>query len=371
MFGSGFISPSLFKREEHIQVARRESQRNLRDLRRDREDLERRERQQMAQLKSLVKKGDFPKANLLARQIALYRNLADKNFERGISIQTEVQMMLSNQKINRAHAESIKGLRHGNSGNTIEIVRQREQKYESRMEEYETIESIMNEGFDDIYEHVTLRKDQPNRFDDQVEGVFREALDPKTKMCRDHAIQNTPNGKVIFSTLQSNIYFAGMSKLNQQLKLCFWYSIHLLFSMHLNKFIKILNGRVFLHVKNFNQFMTQSISTATVFLPSLTISGDILKQCIMQDRKALRALHLFEATEHGEVICDFQVGELVKFFGDFSNRQSMDVNDEDQEPIATTSHNTSYKFVSLDLTQTLESLGLVNAGIIWVYSPTK
>ncbi|KAL5040580.1 hypothetical protein RTP6_007591 [Batrachochytrium dendrobatidis] len=328
MFGSGFISPSLFKREEHIQVARRESQRNLRDLRRDREDLERRERQQMAQLKSLVKKGDFPKANLLARQIALYRNLADKNFERGISIQTEVQMMLSNQKINRAHAESIKGLRHGNSGNTIEIVRQREQKYESRMEEYETIESIMNEGFDDIYEHVTLRKDQPNRFDDQVEGVFREALDPKTKMCRDHAIQNTPNGK-------------------------------------------ILNGRVFLHVKNFNQFMTQSISTATVFLPSLTISGDILKQCIMQDRKALRALHLFEATEHGEVICDFQVGELVKFFGDFSNRQSMDVNDEDQEPIATTSHNTSYKFVSLDLTQTLESLGLVNAGIIWVYSPTK
>ncbi|KAH6575807.1 hypothetical protein BASA60_004858 [Batrachochytrium salamandrivorans] len=142
MFGTGFISPTLFKREERIKDARRESQRNLRDLRRDRDDLERRERQQMIQLKSLVKKGDFPKANLLARQITMYRNLADKNFERGVSIQTEVQVMLSNQRINRAHAESIKGLRYGNSGSTLETVREREQKYGMRMEEYEAIENI-------------------------------------------------------------------------------------------------------------------------------------------------------------------------------------------------------------------------------------
>nr|KAJ3418071.1 hypothetical protein HK105_000397 [Polyrhizophydium stewartii] len=95
MFAPSLISPSLHRREERIKTARRDTQRTMRELRRDRADLERRERElQMAQLRTLVKRGEYNKANLLARQIAMYRNLSDKNFERSVSIQTEIQASL-------------------------------------------------------------------------------------------------------------------------------------------------------------------------------------------------------------------------------------------------------------------------------------
>ncbi|KAH9246962.1 hypothetical protein BASA84_001545 [Batrachochytrium salamandrivorans] len=323
MFGTGFISPTLFKREERIKDARRESQRNLRDLRRDRDDLERRERQQMIQLKSLVKKGDFPKANLLARQITMYRNLADKNFERGVSIQTEVQVMLSNQRINRAHAESIKGLRYGNSGSTLETVREREQKYGMRMEEYEAIENIMNEGFEDIYENVSLCKDQSRSLEEQIEGVFREVLDPKTKKFDDLGSCALPSPKVS-------------------------------------------NGRVFLYVKNFNQFLAQGISVATVHLPSLDISCDDLKQYILKDEKALNELLLTKVEDGKETICKFQIGELVKFCGHHQDPLAVekDINEASTQNFEIS--NTFYKFVPLSLTQSLESIGITNASVIWI-----
>ncbi|KAL2919865.1 hypothetical protein HK105_200782 [Polyrhizophydium stewartii] len=94
MFAPSLISPSLHRREERIKTARRDTQRTMRELRRDRADLERRERELMAQLRTLVKRGEYNKANLLARQIAMYRNLSDKNFERSVSIQTEIQASL-------------------------------------------------------------------------------------------------------------------------------------------------------------------------------------------------------------------------------------------------------------------------------------
>ena len=49
----------------------------------------------MSQLKGFVKSGEYPKANMSAKQIAIIRNISDKNFERAISIQTEFQVSSS------------------------------------------------------------------------------------------------------------------------------------------------------------------------------------------------------------------------------------------------------------------------------------
>lgn len=45
----------------------------------------------MGQLRTLIKKGDLPKAKILASQIAQFRNISDRNFARSAYIQTETQ----------------------------------------------------------------------------------------------------------------------------------------------------------------------------------------------------------------------------------------------------------------------------------------
>lgn len=54
--------------------------------------LERTEKDIMNNLQSKLKAGDLPKAQMLGKQIAMYRNMSDKNFERAIYLQTEAQV---------------------------------------------------------------------------------------------------------------------------------------------------------------------------------------------------------------------------------------------------------------------------------------
>eukprot|EP00842_Homolaphlyctis_polyrhiza_P005362 jgi/Hompol1/5827/HPOL_002377-RA len=269
----------------------------------------------MSQLKAFVKKGDFPKANMLAKQIALYRNLSDKNFERSVSIQTEVQVMLSNQKINRAHAESIKGIRFANGEDSLETVREREIKYERSMQEYEAIEEIMNEGFDEIYDHAVLRKEKPESFEQQT-----------------------------------------------------------------------FNGRVFLEIKNYRQLTDPNIVPASLYISTLDLSVDMLKQQLLRDKRLLKALGLIRPSKDANgaaAIVDFQIGDLVKFAVD---RRTDDVGSGDlldstdtvtgdapdasgrpgKASVDPASQEFSYKFVPFDITESLKSVGIKNGGCVWI-----
>ncbi|KAH6575806.1 hypothetical protein BASA60_004857 [Batrachochytrium salamandrivorans] len=168
-----------------------------------------------------------------------------------------------------------------------------------------------------------FRKDQSRSLEEQIEGVFREVLDPKTKKFDDLGSCALPSPKVS-------------------------------------------NGRVFLYVKNFNQFLAQGISVATVHLPSLDISCDDLKQYILKDEKALNELLLTKVEDGKETICKFQIGELVKFCGHHQDPLAVekDINETSTQNFEIS--NTFYKFVPLSLTQSLESIGITNASVIWI-----
>ncbi|KAI8928759.1 hypothetical protein BC831DRAFT_447264 [Entophlyctis helioformis] len=369
-----FVSPSMFRREERMTVARKDTQRNLRDLRRDRSELERHEKQLMAQLRMFVKKGDFPKANLLAKQIALYRNLADKNFERGVAIETEIQVLLSNHKINRAHAESIKGIRHSNMEQTLESARDKELKYQRRMEECEAIEAIMNEGFEDVYDLVEIRKERPGRFVSQVEDVFREALSsPGSTVHREHYASSEADEGQAF------------------------------------------NGRVCLGVRNYKSLTESGGESANVYIPTLDISVDMLKQLIIRDKRALRLLGL-----DADRSCDFVVGGLVRFENDeYGAGGSSGGDDRSRDgggqsgsmggfngfggggesgggsPRSSTSpqphvsfggqlgagssgggpfnggRSFSYRFVPFDITESLKNQGIRNGGHVWIMAQSQ
>lgn len=78
------------------------------DLKKDRRDLEKKERELMAQLRNLEKNGEHYKARLVAKQIASYRAISDRNFEADTLITTRAQTMLSDHIVNRSEVEAIK-----------------------------------------------------------------------------------------------------------------------------------------------------------------------------------------------------------------------------------------------------------------------
>ena len=62
----------------------------------------------MGLIRQLGKKGEMYKVRVVASQVAHYRQLSDKNFERDAMIGTRAQLMKSNHKINKAEVEAIK-----------------------------------------------------------------------------------------------------------------------------------------------------------------------------------------------------------------------------------------------------------------------
>ncbi|KAI8898816.1 hypothetical protein BC833DRAFT_525477 [Globomyces pollinis-pini] len=168
-----FQNASMKQRENRLQAARTDAKRSIRELKRDRNELERVEKQLMTQLRMQIKRGDLPKAQMIATTIGHYRNVSDRNFARSIWIQAQSQ-----------------GMSFVNGVESVDSMRARTTKYHHRKDEVETIESILNEGFDDIYEEIESEQINPVFFDAQVAAIIKEAQDAKLKM-RDYGSQNT------------------------------------------------------------------------------------------------------------------------------------------------------------------------------------
>ena len=90
----------------------------------------------------MASKGDLPKAKMIANQIALYRNISDKNFERSVMIDLQSQLMFSNHKIYQAQTESIKGLMYANIRQFEDVLFQKDVKYNHMVGLHEDIESM-------------------------------------------------------------------------------------------------------------------------------------------------------------------------------------------------------------------------------------
>jgi hypothetical protein len=98
----------------------------------------------MKQLKHQVSQGDIPKVKMVAKQMAHFRNISDRNFARSLFIQSEAVIRKSNHTLNQAHMGFLKGMRFANWGETIESVRKREKKYHQMQDMQQSIEEICN-----------------------------------------------------------------------------------------------------------------------------------------------------------------------------------------------------------------------------------
>jgi rRNA maturation endonuclease Nob1 len=96
----------------------------------------------------------------------------------------------SSHKINQAHVEFLKGMNYANGNESIEELKSREKKYHMRQDLQLTVESLMNEGFDEIFEEQDSERKDPYWIDTEISQIIREALDPKLKT-RDYSVSNT------------------------------------------------------------------------------------------------------------------------------------------------------------------------------------
>ncbi|KAJ3412996.1 hypothetical protein HDV05_008647 [Chytridiales sp. JEL 0842] len=157
-----FSSQPMVRREDRLKDARVNAERCTRNLQRDRTDLERKERALMAQIKQYANKGDLHKARIVAKQIAHYRSAADRNFEGATMIATRAQ-----------------GIRHANAEDTLESTAIREFKYAKLMGMSEEMEHIMNDGMDEVYERAEESRTKRDYYDVEADNVLRQALAPK------------------------------------------------------------------------------------------------------------------------------------------------------------------------------------------------
>ncbi|KAI9146057.1 hypothetical protein BKA69DRAFT_1047158 [Paraphysoderma sedebokerense] len=187
-----FKSVSMVARDQRIKEAKNFADRSCqRDLTRDRSYLERKEAKLLADIKRHALKGDLHGARLLAKQIAIYRRISERNFEASVSIATKMQMMSSNHKVNQAEMEAVKGISYANANRTVFGVEMKEQKAAMKMEEFETMEDIMNEGMDEIYNLDWADPSQEGAssssnkiksatvYEIEIDSIMNQALDPK------------------------------------------------------------------------------------------------------------------------------------------------------------------------------------------------
>jgi hypothetical protein len=141
---TSFTSPSLQERDKRLKTTKREAEnRCQRILSADLHKLTRKEGALATRLRSLAAAGDYPKARILAKQIAVMRDLADRNFAAGAAISQHAFCAASQQAILRARVEAIKGLAYANRGEGgWEGAARREHKYAQRLDEFASIEAM-------------------------------------------------------------------------------------------------------------------------------------------------------------------------------------------------------------------------------------
>jgi predicted transposase YbfD/YdcC len=125
-----------------------------------------------------LRKGDLIKANMLAKQIALYRNVSDVNFQRSTMIDLQAQLLCSNHIVHRAQIENLKGINAINLFKSDDQEMIRDHKY-SEMACYQAdIETLLRDSMDEVYtsqeEHVV----KPSQLEIEMSNIMRQALDP-------------------------------------------------------------------------------------------------------------------------------------------------------------------------------------------------
>ncbi|TPX66028.1 hypothetical protein SpCBS45565_g04746 [Spizellomyces sp. 'palustris'] len=341
---SWFISGPMFRRDRRLREARVNADRTQRELRRDRGDLERKERHLMSQLKSYAQKGDIHKAKCLSHQISHYRVTSDRNFEAAVMIDTRAQLLVSNHVVNRAEVEAIKGIRYANVEEDLKTVQQRQEKYDTRLDMYETMEDIMNEGMDDVYEWGETHHNRPKEFEQEADSVVRQGIEPKC-------------GREYFE--RDSAYIRGGPISHTQ------HSLHInvrLFNPHRpptpHTVTSLSGSSPKRSAKSLYNRMQASSTGATVYVPTLDISVDMLQRLLSKDAHAIRQLGLeSEKKKRGTwkgSVYDAVFGSARRFrVGMIAGGDAF--NDHD-----------GGRFVPYDFTESLKHLGLRNGGVVWV-----
>ena len=94
---SNFTVPSLqghsmIRKETRIDATKTSSTSNIRELRREAAHLDRKDKQLFGQVKQMVGRRDIAKAQILARQMAVYRNTSNVAFRRSTILETDCQV---------------------------------------------------------------------------------------------------------------------------------------------------------------------------------------------------------------------------------------------------------------------------------------
>ena len=80
-------------------------------------------------------------------------------------------------------------MNYANFGENIDGMKAREKKYHARQELQDAMESILNEGFQEVFEEQESEKPEPAYFDAEVQAILRESLDATLKV-RDYSLSN-------------------------------------------------------------------------------------------------------------------------------------------------------------------------------------
>ena len=135
----------------------------------------------MIQLKSFASKGDLPKAKMIAQQIALYRSVSDKNFSRSVMIDSQAQLMFSNNRIHQAQIETIKGLSNASIGNLDHAILSKSKAYSEIASQHADMEDLVLQNMDEIYETFGSSSEKTGNLDLETNAILRQALDPTLK----------------------------------------------------------------------------------------------------------------------------------------------------------------------------------------------
>ncbi|KAJ3045380.1 hypothetical protein HDV00_010250 [Rhizophlyctis rosea] len=331
-------------RDARLREARVNADRLQREMRRDRLDLERKERLLLSQLRMFANKGDIYKAKLIARQIADYRTAADRNFTGSVMIDTRAQLMVSDHIVNRAEVEAIKGIRHANVRENLQTFMAREKKYDERLDLYETMESIMNEGMDEVYEWADEQRRRPTHFEQEMDSIVRQGLDSKHK--REYIDRDALSG--LRRKIQLNIcvfdphHPPSSKQVHQSSPRYLPYTTPTLPSTK-----DLING----------------FAGATLPIPTLDLSVDMLKRLLTKDSFAIRQLGLGETVKsvYDAVLGaakPFQVGMVVmKSLGHMEGGGCDHAHEGGSGEV---------KFVPFSFTESLKNLGLRSGDVVWV-----
>ena len=133
----------------------------------------------LSQLRKLISQGETYKASLVATQIATIRKSNERNFAANVKINTLVDVMVSDNKTSRAEVEAIKSVNYANKVTQLSQIMARDQKYTRIMHSNTSIETLLNDGMDEIYADAEKDRCESSVTNVEIESILCEAFDGK------------------------------------------------------------------------------------------------------------------------------------------------------------------------------------------------